>query len=73
MFGRVFNEMSHRGGAMLRVTIGLLAVVIAFGACAVTGSGGNGTGRTATDRVLKCVKAIPTVPALTSTRASEFI
>ena len=43
MFGRVFNGMSHRGGAMLRVAVGLLACLVAFGACAVTGGGTGGS------------------------------
>jgi hypothetical protein len=43
MFGRVFFGMFQRGGAMLRVAIGLLACVVAFGACAVTGGGTGGS------------------------------
>ncbi|HEX3272782.1 MAG TPA: hypothetical protein VHR15_19210, partial [Ktedonobacterales bacterium] len=61
MFGRVFNEMSHRGGAKLRVAIGLFACLVAFGACAV----GSGTGgSTTTDG-----KATPT-PKPCSTHAT---
>jgi hypothetical protein len=40
MFYRFF---SHRGVAMLRVAIGLLACVVTFGACAVTGNGTGGS------------------------------
>jgi hypothetical protein len=43
MFGRVFSGMSHRGGAALRAAIGVLACVVALGACAVTGSGTGGS------------------------------
>jgi hypothetical protein len=57
MFGRVFFGMSHRGGAMLRVAIGLVACLIAFGACAVTGGGTGGSttsGGTATPTPKPC-------------------
>jgi hypothetical protein len=42
MFGRVFPGMSHRSGAILRSAVGLLACVVAFGACAVNGGGTGG-------------------------------
>jgi hypothetical protein len=43
MFGRIFYGMSHRGGVILRVAIGLLVCVVALGACALTGSGTGGS------------------------------
>jgi hypothetical protein len=57
MFGRVINGLSHRGGAMLRVAIGLFTCVVAFGACAVTGGGTGGSttgGATATPTPKPC-------------------
>ncbi len=57
MFSRVFSGMSQRGGAMLRVAIGLLACLVAFGACAVTGGGTGGSttsGGTATPTPKPC-------------------
>ena len=43
MLGRVFYGISQRGGANLRVAVGLLACLVAFGACAVTGGGTGGS------------------------------
>src|SRR5262245_14653066 len=65
MFGRMSFGTPQRGGAMLRVAVGLLACLIAFGACAVTG-GGSGGSTTADGKATVTPKSCPTKATTTA-------